>query len=254
MAFRDRVYTPATAKALLSWRLAVGAAIAIATAIVGLHPAAASLIGLAVYAGLVYTAMPPGRRRAAQLDPFALGEPWRHFVSGALRSRRALEATVARVGAGPLRDRLLGIAERLEHAVDESWAIAKRGDEIDDAVKRIDPVRLRSRLQTLRQQQAELSAQRSDAEALVSAGDADPVAQAIASVESQLGSADRLKELSAATADRLRLMEARLDELVARAAEVSVGASDTNDYADDVDNLVVELEALRQAVAEVEQA
>jgi len=254
MAFRDRVYTPATAKALLSWRLAVGAAIAVTTALVGLHPVAASLLGLAVYAGLVYAAMPAGRRRSARPDPFALGEPWRHFVSSALRSRRSLEATVANVRTGPLRDRLVGIAERLEQAVDESWAIARRGDEIDDAVTRIDPVRLRSRLQTLRQQQAELSAQRADAEAQLLAGGADPVAQAIASVESQLGSADRLKDLSAATADRLRLMQARLDELVARAAEVSVGSSDTDDYADDVDNLVVELEALRQAVAEVEQA
>jgi hypothetical protein len=35
---------------------------------------------------------------------------------------------------------------------------------------------------------------------------------------------------------------------------VSVGASDTEDYASDVDDLVDELEALRQAVAETEAA
>ena len=45
------------------------------------------------------------------------------------------------------------------------------------------------------------------------------------SIESQLASADRLKALSPSTADRLRLTQARIDELVARAAEVSVGTT-----------------------------
>ena len=73
----------------------------------------------------------------------------------------------------------------------------------------------------------------------------------MASVESQLASADRLKQLSASTADHLRLTQARLDELVARAAEVSVGASDTDRFAHDVDDLVLELEGLHQAVREL---
>ena len=77
--------------------------------------------------------------------------------------------------------------------------------------------------------------------------------RAIASVECQLASADRLKRLSASTADRLRLTQARLDELVARAAEVSVGRTDSAAYEHDVDNLVIELEGLRQAVAETNE-
>lgn len=234
MAFKDRVYTPATAKALLSWRLVAGAAVAIVLVVVGLNPAASSLIGLGVYGVLVYAAMPKGPARS-NVDPFALSEPWRQFVKGAQRSRGALEQTVRNVAAGPLRDRLTGIADRLEQAVEESWKIAQRGDEIDDAVNRIDPVRLRSNLQALQSQKGDVSA-------------------ATASVESQLASADRLKALSASTADRLRLTQARLDELVARAAEVSVGAQDTETYAHDVDNLVDELEALRLAVAETGQA
>ena len=76
---------------------------------------------------------------------------------------------------------------------------------------------------------------------------------AVESVESQLASAERLKALSASTADRLRLTQARLDELVARAAEVSVGSTDTAIYEHDVDNLVIELEGLRQAVAETNE-
>ena len=100
-------------------------------------------------------------------------------------------------------------------------------------MKRIDPTRLRSRLRTLETQTGPSRD------------------EAIASVQSQLESADRLKALSAETVDRLRLSQARLDELVARAAEVSVGSGDTDTYADDVDELVLQLEGLRQAVAEV---
>jgi hypothetical protein len=234
VAFRDRVYTPETAKALLSWRLAVGAAIAIAAVVAGLNPAFASLIGLVVYAVLVYVAMPKGTRQA-KIDPFALSEPWRQFVQSTQRSRTNLERTLATVPAGPLRDRLTGIGERLERAVDETWRIARRGDEIDDAVRRIDPVRLRANLQALR-------------------GQGGDVGAATASVESQLATADRLKALSASTADQLRVTQARLDELVTRTAEVGVGAQDTESYSHDVDDLVVELEALRQAVAETSQA
>ena len=228
------MYTPETAKALLSWRLAVGAAVAIVVVVAGLNPAIASLIGLAVYGVLVYLAMPKSPPRT-KVDPFALSEPWRQYVQSAQRSRSNLEQTLAAVRAGPLRDRLTGIGERLERAVEETWRIARRGDEIDDAVKRIDPVRLRANLQALRGQTGDVGA-------------------ATASVESQLATADRLKELSASTADRLRVTQARLDELVARTAEVSVGAQDTDTYAHDVDDLVIELEALRQAVAETASA
>ena len=142
----------------------------------------------------------------------------------------------ARRHDGPLKDRLTDIARRLDDAIAESWAIAKGGDEIDAAVKRIDPVRLRAQLETLRASEA-----------------GETTEAAIASVESQLASADRLKASSASTADRLRLTQARLDELVARAAEVSVGRTDSDVYENDVDNLVIELEALRQAVAETNE-
>jgi hypothetical protein len=141
--------------------------------------------------------------------------------------------------AGPLRDRLQGVVDRLDQAIAESWQIARRGDEIDSAVRRLDPTRLRSRRESL--------------EAQAASGSSDDLAAAIASVESQLATADRLKALSATTADKMRLSQARLDELVSRAAEVSIGASDTTGFADDVDDLVIELEGLRLAVQEMPQ-
>jgi hypothetical protein len=153
-----------------------------------------------------------------------------------------------------LRDRLAEIAAQLDHAVEESWRIARQGDEIDDAITRIDPVRLRSRLTTLQGQRPAAPVDGPSPDDLARGTAAHAVDAAIASVESQLATADRLKALSARTADQLRLSQARLDELVARAAEVAVGTADTERYASDVDDLVIELEALRLAVAETDTA
>lgn len=233
MGFRDRFFSPATAKALLSWRILAGIVVGVVVGLVANAPAGV-LAGIAVYVATVAGAMP--RPPRSTIDPFAISEPWRHFVQGAQRSRQSLRQAVDATRDGPLKSRLTDIAGRLERAVEESWTIAQRGDEIDAAIGRIDPVRLRAQLAML---------QKSDA-----AADAGERSAAAASVEGQLASADRLKALSASTADRLRLTQARLDELVARAAEVSVGTSDTDTYEHDVDNLVIELEGLRLAVAE----
>ena len=54
--------------------------------------------------------------------------------------------------------------------------------------------------------------------------------------------------------DRLRLLDARFDELVARTVEVSVGTGDTDVLGDDVDGLVSELESLRIAMEETDRA
>jgi hypothetical protein len=238
MGLRDRFFTATTAKAILSWRILLGAAAGVVAGVLGVPWFGAALIGAVVYVGAVALSMPK-RTPQVRLDPFALSEPWRQFVQGAQRSKRQLTETVKAARPGPLRDRLQGIVDRLDQAIAESWQIARRGDEIDAAVRGLDPTRLRSRLGTLQDQSASQPSEN--------------LATAIASVESQLASADRLKELSASTADRLRLTQAQLDELVARAAEVSIGASDTTEFAHDVDDLVLELESLRLAVQELPQ-
>ena len=239
MGLRDRFFTPATAKALLSWRIVLGIAVAVAAGLL-LGPTAGVGAGIGVYVVSVFFAMPKPQR--SSIDPFAISEPWRHFVQGTQRAKQSLRAAVGATADGPLKARLVEIAGRLEQAVEESWAIAKRGDEIDAAVNRIDPVRLRSQLATLNAGGASANTPSGDRSA------------AVTSIESQLASADRLKTLSTSTADRLRLTQARLDELVARAAEVSVGTSDTDTYEHDVDDLVVELEGLRLAVAETNES
>jgi hypothetical protein len=117
------------------------------------------------------------------------------------------------------------------------WSIAQRGDQIDEAVRRLDPTALRSKLASLEERRKTAPSPETDA--------------AIESIRSQLESTDRLRAESERTADRLRLTETRLDELVVRAAEVAIGNGDTATYEHDVDELVIELEALRQAVEEI---
>lgn len=235
MGLRDRFLTPTTAKAILSWRIALGVAIAVATAIAGLPVGAAIALGGAVYVGSVLAAMPKAPRRPS-IDPFVLSEPWRQLMRDAQGSGRKLRDTIDGMSDGALRDSLGSIAEQLERGLDEAWEIAKRGDEIDDIVRNLDPTRLRSRLATLRSQAASSPGAETDA--------------AIASVEKQLATADRLKARSTQTAETLRHTQIQLDELVARASEVRAGTADTQSYAHDVDQLVVQLEALHQAVEE----
>jgi hypothetical protein len=65
-----------------------------------------------------------------------------------------------------------------------------------------------------------------------------------------------MQAVSTDARDRLRLLDARLDELVARAVELSVSgsASAITGLGDDVDSLVTEMEALRQALEEADRA
>jgi len=235
MGFRDRFYTPQTAKALLSWRILVGLGVGVAMAAAGLPVGVAIGVGVAVYAASVGAAMPNGTEQA-NIDPFVLSEPWRQLMQQAQGSGRRLRSIVSDGDSGPLKTTMEGIADQLEHGLNEAWEVARRGDEIDDAIRRLDPTALRSKLATLQERAAASPSPEADA--------------AIDSVQRQLSTAERLKEQSAATAASLRLTQTQLDELVARASEVRIGAVDTVSYEREVTELVVKLEALHQAIVE----
>ena len=95
------------------------------------------LIALAlVVAGGLVLAM--RRRRSphpAAIDPFTLSEPWRrHVASAQAAQRRYREITTATPG-GPLRDRLVSIGGQVQKAVEECFAIGRRGDDLDEAAR-----------------------------------------------------------------------------------------------------------------------
>lgn len=238
-SFRDRFFTPKVAEAMTSPLGIVLAGAGMAAGIVAGAPVVlAAGIGAAAWAGRVLAAVPrddPGERP----QPDRLSEPWRTYATQAQDAKRRFDEVVAGVPAGPLRDRLARLAERLDDGVAESWRIARRGHEVVGAIGQIDTVSAA----------AELAELRRSGDAAREAGAATARA-----LEAQLASADRLAALAGHTRDRLRLLDARFDELLARTVEVSVGAGDTTGLGDDVDELVTELEALRVAMDEAEQA
>ena len=176
-----------------------------------------------------------GRREAAvagtgkaKIDPFTVGEPWRRHVASALSTQRRFDEVVKGVAAGPTRDRLTSIGGQLQRGVAELFAIAERGDELDDAIGRIDSAALHR----------QLGASTDDA--------------GRAALQSQLDAAGRMRSTRDQTDQQLRTMNLRLGELVAQAAEVSVGSGATTQLGAQLDDLVDQMEALRLAVADVE--
>src|SRR5690606_13959759 len=79
----------------------------------------------------------------------------------------------------------------------------------------------------------------------------------IAAIRSQLAAAERLDHTIADTYDRLRLLDARIDETVTRTIELSVTQTDTDDLGGigaEVESIVGDMEALRQAVEETRRS
>lgn len=236
MALRDRFFTPRVAKAILSpWRILLGVILIVVLAVLGLNPFLAVVVGIVAYALTVAVAV-PRKRTTLAIDPFAVSEPWRQHVQGALRARRRFEETLAATPAGPARDRLADIGSRLQRGVEECWHIASRGDEIDEAVTRLN-----------------LPSARSDFALLASRPRDAQTDATLASLQSQIDSGERLKARSAGIAQQLRLTEVRLSELATRASEVAVGASDQEAYGHDVDDLITQLEGMRLALDETER-
>lgn len=78
------------------------------------------------------------RRRRVRIDPFGVGEPWRHLVKSALQAQARYDRAVSGVAAGPLRERLDDIGRRIEEGTQECWRVAQRGDALQDAISLLD--------------------------------------------------------------------------------------------------------------------
>jgi hypothetical protein len=195
-------------------------------------------LGAAAWTGRVVAAVPRGERRE-DINPMSLRDPWRRFVQDALQAKERFAKAVKAARAGPLRDRLAQIDDRVDTGVDECWRVAQRGQELTDARRRIDTSEAVVELQEL-----------------TAAGPPSSPAlqQTVRALEAQLASAQRMDAVIVDARDRLRLLDARLDEAVVRAIELSVQAGDVTELAglgDDVDAVVDEMEALRQGLEAV---
>ena len=189
------------------------------------------IVGLAVLAVGAVAVVASGRRRSLPhkvvIDPFTLSEPWRRHVAAAQATQRRYREIARTTPDGPLRDRLHDIDTQVGHAVEECFGIARRGDDLDDALSRFDTGALNRQMEHAVDEPTR------------------------ASVQSQLASAARIRTTRDDTDSRLRLLTTRMGELVAQAAEVSVGTDTTDELGSGVGDVVTQLEALRLALGEV---
>jgi hypothetical protein len=244
LSFRDRFFTPRVARAITSplGILLAGAGASVGI-LVGAPLAVAAGIGAAAWAGRVAVAVPRAPA-GEQIDPAALNDPWRQFVAGAQKSQRRYKGAVRSARPGPLRDRLTEIGARVDDAVQESWRIAKQGQVIAEAAGEVD----------VSEAQRELD----DIEKRLGGATPDPnstIGGTVTALRAQLASAARMNATVTDARDRLRLLDARLDEAVARAIELSVQGGDVSDaggLGDDIEGVVGDMEALRQGLEEAD--
>jgi hypothetical protein len=247
LSFRDRFFSPPVAKALTSpsaiLSLGAGAAVGIvATAPVSVPLAAVgAVVGGLVGLGARVAVAIPRSAPTDRIDPFAVNEPWRHAVIDAIKARTRFTQAVKTFRDGPLKASVEAVDSRLDEAVNECWRVAQQGQLVADARKSIND---REVAWELSQAMATLG----------EAGATDTRSRRIASLESQLQTAARMDALIASTKEQLDLLNARLDEAVTRAIELSVSnqSSGVGALGSDVDRIVDDLQSLRLAIQDVE--
>jgi hypothetical protein len=241
LSFRDRFFTPPVARATTSplGILALGAGASVGI-LLGAEVVGAAILGVLAWAARVAVAIPRAPADS-RIDPFTVSEPWRRYVTDALQAKARFHEAVQSAHAGPMRDRLREIEGRVDTGVDEVWRIARRGDALVDARRRVDPDEIRR----------EIAATEASATQPWASG--STMERTMESLQAQLATVERLERVIGDADSRLRLLNARLDEAAARTIELSVQAEDVAELGglgDDVDQMVDEMEALRQAIEE----
>ena len=194
--------------------------------------------GVLAWGGRVATLMPRGKRRE-RIDPMSISDPWRGFVREALDAQRRYRKAVSSANPGPLRDRLVEIGDGIDSGVAECWRIARRGDALVNAIDNLDAIQARKELDAAKRAAKETP------------GEAQK--ETVKALEAQVDAADRLIKVAQDAQNKLRLLNARLDEAVARAVELSIRAEDVGELSglgDDVEELVSQMESMRVGLEE----
>ena len=234
----ERVRSRPVAEAMFSPSATLLAGAAASAAILGGAPLViAAVAGVVGWAARVALAI-PRKPREMRVNPSKLRDPWRKFVVDAVDAKARFDMACRRTRPGPLRDRLTDLGRRIDSAVDETWRIARQGEALHSAYTELD----------LDDVQAELA----EMEGRPASSTRDA---AVAALKAQLAAGQRIRKVGQDAMDRLRVLNARLDEAVARAVELSVGTMQESDLlgvSDQVDSLVQEMETVRQALEETQ--
>lgn len=242
LSFRDRFFSRPVANAMMSpgaiLLAGAGAGVAILS---GLPLIVAPVAAVGAWAARVLVAV-PSNEPTMKIDPFKLPQPWRDPVTEALKAQVRYEKAVQLSQGGAIRARLKAIGERIADGVDQVHRIAQRGYQLSEGLENIDA------------EDAQEELDRLEASSAATGSGADPVVERTRqALRSQLETAERLTNLLEGARSRLKLLDARLDESVARAIELSLQVDHADDLSQidaDIDNVVTEMEALRQALDE----
>ena len=251
LSFRDRFFSPSVAKALTSpsgiLSLGAGAAVGIvATAPVAVPLAAVgAVIGGVVGLGIRVAIALPRHAPSPKIDPFSVNEPWRGAVLDAVKSRARFTQAVKTFRDGPLKASVTVIDDRLDDAVNECYRVALQGQLVTDGRKNINDHEVATELAQARAQGGDGREGLTEARSL-----------RITSLEAQLQTAHRMDDLIASTKEQLYLLNARLDEAVTRAIELSVSnqGGGVGELGSDVDGIIDDLQSLRLAMEDVKGA
>lgn len=229
----------------------------------------AVLVGLAAYGVRVAFGL-PRKPRPERIDLAGLSQPWRAYMKDAMEAQRRYSRAVTTADPGPLRDRLAEIGTRLDAGVRECYRIARRGAALEtglaglqtgvawsDLMHGLDNFRVHAELRERVQQGESIRDHPALADDLRKCGMDEQDLQKLEALQAQVLSAQRLNTVAQDARSRLELLNARLDEAVARAVELSLSAEDAtalSGLGGDVDDLVGEMESLRSALDEVGRA
>lgn len=170
-----------------------------------------------------------------------LQEPWRSFARGGGRAQARVRDIVGRTEPGPLHDRLSAIGARVSVIVETMGTVAAHGDALARARGQIDSAGLDAALSAVNQE-------------LASAPGSPAALQRVDALEAQRASALRLDDAVGSTLDKLRLLDARLNEAITLLQELAVGTSGGPGSAEvfqHVDDLLADMKALQTAVEEI---
>jgi hypothetical protein len=229
----------------------------------------AVLVGLVAYGVRVAFGL-PRKPRPERIDLAGLSQPWRAYVKDAMEAQRRYARAVSTADPGPLHDRLNEIGARLDAGVRECYRIGRRGAALDtgiaglqtgvawsDLMHGLDAFRVPAQLRERVQKGESIRDTAALADELRKVGVDEQGLDKLEALQAQVLSAQRLVAVAQDARSRLELLNARLDEAVARAVELALRAEDATalrGLGGDVDDLVGEMESLRTALDEAGQA
>ncbi|MEJ7764666.1 MAG: hypothetical protein WKF86_04150 [Acidimicrobiales bacterium] len=241
----EEVRTPAVARAMFSpSAILLGGGAASLAILVGLWPLApvAALVGWGAKVALAV----PRKARRSTINPGRLPDPWKTFVIEAAQAAKRFSDLVRTLPTGPLRSELTEVGERVNEAVRECWEIANRGVRLDLARKQLGLSEAATEVERLRGERGIRAQQGMDVAS---------IDRAINAVQRQLAAGQRVEASAFEARDRLRVLNAQLDESVAAVVEMTLrpgAGSSAGAVRGQVNGIVDELEALRLALDETD--